>query len=525
MWVVWVVCCLGVFAVRRLEIDLAVINIVSAILVGIAGGLFVIWWTFRSGLPSWIRLLLPVALCVGASVFYSRYEIVGTSGSLVPQFVRRGSLLPDEQLDVGTIAPTADQPVDLLTTSEFDFPRFLGANADSRVTNVQLDPDWETNPPQQLWSREIGAGWSAFAAVNGYAVTLEQRGPWELITCYRVGDGQPVWSHRVESRHATVMGFVGPRSTPTIAEGLVFAMGANGIFRCLNSDGSEKWVRDLFKDYGMSMEEAGKAVAWGRANSPLVVRQHVVIPIGGIRGGECVGLIAMDRETGETVWEGGRYQASYASPVLLNIDGVEQIVSVNENFVSGHDKDTGETLWEHPWEGRSDMNANVSQPMAVDESHLWLSKGYGKGSELVELTHDDNGLWDVEVVWAERVMKTKFSNVAFSDGYAYGLDDGILSCVEVDTGQRMWKRGRYQYGQILLVGDYLLVMSEEGDLALVETNPDEYRELHRIKALEGQTWNTMCLYGDKLLVRNSEQAACYQLTLLEESNPTASTTP
>ncbi len=516
VWVIWLVCGLGILAIRTFPIDLAEINVVTVLLLGVAGALFLKWWCFRSPFPASIRWLLPVVLLVGATVFAARYRLVGTSGSLVPQFARRGVLLHDENL--ASLSEGATQrTVDVTTTSGDDFPQFLGPDRNSRLTGTKLDRDWKANLPEQLWSREIGAGWSGFSAVNGYAFTMEQRGPLEMVTCYAIDTGEPCWSHSIETRHATVLGFIGPRSTPTIHDGRVYAMGANGILRCLQGDdGSVLWIKDLFDSYGMTESLASKAVAWGRAYSPLIVDDRVIIPAGGPRGGKCITLVALDAVSGDTVWEAGDYQVSYASPSLLTIAGVQQIVSVNEDYVSGHDRNTGELLWDHPWEGRSNTNANVSQPHAVGESQLWLSKGYGKGSELLTLTPIDDGLWDVEVEWSERVMKTKFSNIAIRNGFAYGLDDGILCCVEIRTGERQWKKGRYRYGQILLVDDLLLVMSEDGDVALVEASPEAHRELGRFHALDGQSWNTLCLYGDRLLVRNSEQAACYRLKLADE---------
>jgi outer membrane protein assembly factor BamB len=182
--------------------------------------------------------------------------------------------------------------------------------------------------------------------------------------------------------------------------------------------------------------------------------------------------------------------------------------------VTAHDVETGDILWEHPWKGLSIMYAYCSQPVAVDDARVFLSKGYGRGAELIETSPGDDPAseWNTRTLWTNKVMKTKFSNVAIRDGFVYGLDDGILSCIELDTGRRRWKKGRYGYGQILMVDDLLLVMSElRGEVALVEANPDQYVKLGEFNVIEGQTWNNLCLYGDRLLVRNSDEAACIQL--------------
>ena len=172
-------------------------------------------------------------------------------------------------------------------------------------------------------------------------------------------------------------------------------------------------------------------------------------------------------------------------------------------------------LWSCEWKGRSTGDATVPQAVAISENRLLLSKGYGVKAKLIELVPSSAGSWQITTVWEKPVLKTKFTNVAVRDGFAYGLSDGILECIEVDTGDRRWKdrRGDYGPGQILLVDDVILVQAESGDVVMVEANPDELVELGRFPALSDQTWNNLCLYEHFLLVRNSVEAACYELPL------------
>jgi outer membrane protein assembly factor BamB len=256
------------------------------------------------------------------------------------------------------------------------------------------------------------------------------------------------------------------------------------------------------------------AVAWGRAASPLIVDDLVIVPAGGPKGGPHVSLIAFDKHSGDEIWRGGDQQISYSSPVLATMLGVRQILIVNENSASGHDVTTGRELWSYPWPGGSSTNASVSQAVAIDDNGVLLSKGYGGGAEMLRLSHDERGLWYIVSEWKNpRVLKTKFTNVAVRDNYGYGLSDGILECVDLQNGKSQWKRGRYEHGQILLVGNVLLVLTETGELVMVDGTPDGHHELGRLQALTGKTWNTLCLYGNHLLIRNGEEAACYQLTL------------
>ena len=470
------------------------------------------WFVFRSSHAGrlkqavfWLPLLL-LALIVGM------VRVERITGGLGMEFAWRWSSHPDQQLEslAGSQPPESAANID--TTTPLDFPQFLGPDRNSVVTTVRLDPDWTAHPPRVIWRQPMGAGCSSFAVVNDVGVTMEQRGDAELVTCYAVDSGQLLWAHAVQARHETKMGYIGPRSTPTIFGGRIYALGATGVFRCLDGGGNAIWQRDLFADYGFTAAQAEREVAWGRANSPLVVDDLVIVPLGGVAGSRLVGLVALDLQTGETRWESGPYQASYASPGLAELRGVRQILSVNEDVLSSHDPSTGDVLWEFPWPGKSNTNANVSQPNAIDGDRVLLTKGYGTGAELLEVNHID-GEWSVESLWKNaRAMKTKFSNVAIRNGHAFGLDDGVLSCIDLDTGDRRWKKGRFGFGQVLLVGKHLLLLGEHGELAVVAADPDRYQELGVIQALDGQTWCNPVLYGSHLLIRNFEEAACYELS-------------
>ncbi len=506
----------AIVIVRLLPFEPAVINIATGILLAIGLGGLLFWWTFFSGLRVPVRVFPGALLVVGGGLFVLFYKVDGVTAGMIPRFVRRGVPSRDALL-VSEPAQSSRVVVDMTQTTEHDFPRFLGAGGEAVVRGIALDPDWAAHPPKKLWQREVGSGWSAFAAVNGFAVTMEQRGPTERVTCYRIDDGEPAWSHGIEARHETLLGYVGPRATPTIVDGRVYALGATGVLRCLDgASGEPVWIRDLVSEFGMNQQSAEAAVAWGRSGSPLVHEGVVHVPVGGPRDGKKVALLAMNAETGETKWEAGAEQISYASPALITLAGVQQIAQVNENSLVGYALDDGRTLWSVPWPSSSTGAAAASQPRVVGASRLFLSKGYGHGSAVWDFDVNEHGDWDVQSIWESRVLKTKFSSVVVNKGVAYGLDDAILSAVDLATGSRLWKRGRYGFGQILLVGDHLLVLSEKGELALVNATGDEFTEVARIDALSGTTWNPICLYHDRLLVRNSREAACYQLKLADE---------
>jgi outer membrane protein assembly factor BamB len=339
-----------------------------------------------------------------------------------------------------------------------------------------------------------------------------------MTTCYNVETGQLEWAHSTPGRFERVEAGIGPRSTPTIDDGLVYALGVMGHLACLDgANGKPVWEKDLLQEFDISPDDNADIVLWGRAASPLVVGQQLVVPVGGGKTGPLVSLAAFDKRSGTVLWKGGQRQISYSSPNVATLARIEQILTVNEDTASSHDAKTGTVLWEYPWPGRTNRDPNVSQAVPIAPDQVLLSKGYGGGAVLLRLDPATGGAFTAKEVWRNpRVLKTKFTNVAVLGGYAYGLSDGILECVDLANGLSKWKQGRYGHGQILLVGNLLLVMAEQGEMVLVEATPDRANNvLGRFQAIEGLTWNNLALYGPYLLVRNAEEAACYRLPLEE----------
>jgi outer membrane protein assembly factor BamB len=243
------------------------------------------------------------------------------------------------------------------------------------------------------------------------------------------------------------------------------------------------------------------------AASPLVLGDRVIVPAGGPDGRS---LVAYEIERGRRVWSGGSHQAAYSSPIATTLAGTDQIVLLNGSHLVGHSAEDGTLLWQFAWPGGTE---NVSQPVVLPGDRLFVSTGYGVGGKAFRVVGHGDSI-DVELEWESLALKAKFTNVVYRDGYLYGLDDGILACVDAATGERVWKGGRYGHGQILLVDDVLLVQAESGDVVLVRASPDGHDELARLDALDGKTWNPPAIAGHHLLVRNDREAACYELPTL-----------
>ena len=521
-WKVWIfiaftLLIIAIVRTTNITADHAVDNVITASLAFLAICTWVSWFSFYSRHALWVRML-PIAFFVlSVTAFFILNRIDHVSGDLIPVFARRSSFHPDQLLPLPARPTDSDDQngPDFTSNTANDFPQFLGPNRTAKIDGIDLSKDWEQAKPEQIWKQPIGAGWSAFSAVNGYAVTMEQRGPSELTTCYDLKTGKIQWSHATPARYQNKLGGIGPRSTPTVDKGKIFSIGVTGQLKCLNGkDGTVIWEKNIPVEVGSTAAEDRDAIYYGRSNSPLIVDDLLVVSGGGTAEKGFHSLLAYDKETGEEVWRGGTDQISYSSPSLTEICGVRQILIVNEQTVSGHDPHTGKLLWSHAWPGNNLSNSSSSQAVVIGPDKILLSKGYGTGAMLLQISHSCDDQWSADRVWDKHnVLRTKFANVVSKDAHAFGLSDGILQCVEIATGRTKWKKGRYGHGQILLVGDKIIVLAENGTVHLVAANPKKFEELGKFKAIEGISWNNLCLYGPYLLVRNSEQAACFKLPI------------
>ena len=508
-------------------VDQAVRNIITLMLC--CSGLisFLLWFLRESGHTVVAKRCVIAGIVATVAIVAGVVRIERVSGDLVPEFAFRWNPPPDRLLPPqrgAAATPDGETAVSLgpWRQTPTDFPGFLGPTGSCGIDEPVLDPDWQARLPRRLWKRPIGAGWSGFATCGEHAVTLEQRGDDEVVSCHAVPTGEPEWAVSVLARHETVMGGIGPRSTPTIRDGVVYAHGCTGWLHAIDgTTGTVLWKKNVLDEMGIDPVAHAAAVAWGRAASPLVVDDLVIVPAGGPRSRrsaqepEFVSLIAFDRATGQRRWIAGDEQISYATPTLVDFGGRGVIVSINEGHVAGYDPADGHEIWEHPWPGHSNSDASCSQAVPIGDGQLFLSKGYGIGAALLAIDTRDVEPWTLRDVWRNAsVLKTKFTNVALHEGHVYGLSDGILECVRVSDGVRQWKGGRYGQGHVLRVGGLLLVQAESGEVVLVEASPGKHSVRGRLAAIDGQTWNNLCVSGNRLLIRNAEEASCYELPVV-----------
>ena len=377
---------------------------------------------------------------------------------------------------------------------------FRGPRRDGHYTAGPIRTDWTTLRP--MWKQPVGGGFASFVVAGGRAFTIEQRGQDEVAAAYDVLTGRELWTNTWNALLRDSMGGDGPRATPTWHDGRLYVLGGAGEFRALDAaTGRMLWRTNILEDAG-----AGN-IYWGMAASPLIVDNTVVVLPGGDNGQS---VVAYDRESGTRVWGALDDRASYSSPMLVTLAGIRQILTFTATRLVGLSPESGRLLWEFPWENDNEVNA--SQPLIAGSGRVFISSGYGADASMLQLAAGSDGRLTVREMWRTNRMNNVFTSSVLHDGFIYGLDETILTCIDASTGELKWKGGRYGYGQVMLASGHLIVLTEEGELALVRADPAAHQEITRFPAIDGKTWNHPAMSDGILLIRNLEEMAAFDLT-------------
>jgi len=528
------------------DFQIAFIRSTTATLIGSVSGLILLQIAARR---AGRRFLIPKLIVAGSIAAVALLRFDGFNGEMNPRLSWRWNGRPEPPPMVDTVASarpeSSDEAGGDATRADADDvgvestagvkpsagPQSLGFLGNDR-TGIVPTRDFavpsSADDVKVLWNVGVGAGWGSFAVADSIAVTLEQRDREEWVTAYELDTGRLIWKVTENAYHYHPLGGEGPRSTPVIEGSTVYTQGATGIVKAIDlRDGAVLWSVDLLERAGWTQEESETEISWGRSGSPLLVGGLCVVPFGAPAGGksaESRGLIALDKDSGATIWTAGEDQISYASPQLMDFSGDEsdqsddpvdqrQIVIVNEASISGHAVDDGQVLWSFDWDGDSSGGANCSSVVPAGPNRFLIGKGYGGGSALVQIKKGSP--WSAEAIWTStRLMKTKFNHPVVRNGVAYGLSNGMLEAVDLAREQRLWiqpRSGRFGQGQVVLADDVLVAQAETGEVAFCDANPDEYVERYRLPAMQSKTWNIPTSAGRYLLVRNDRQAFCFYL--------------
>ena len=332
--------------------------------------------------------------------------------------------------------------------------------------------------------------------------------------CWDADTGNVIWEHEDTARFTEPVAGPGPRATPTFHEGRIFTLGGAGTLNCLDAaTGTLIWSKDIAVESGRAkLDKAERAPMWGYSSSPLVTHGLVVVFAGGpAKDPEPdKALLAFDATSGELKRHAGTGGHSYVSAQLATLGGVEQILIATDAGVFAYDPETLKELWRYDW--NFEGGQRCCQPAVLDDSDFLIGTAMNQGLKRVRVRHDGS-TWSTKEVWATRSISPYFNDLVVHKDHLYGFDGPFFTCANLEDGKRRWRIRGYGTGQVLLLADQdlLLVVSEQGDIALVAATSDEHRELSRIHAIDGKTWNHPVVAHDRLYVRNGEEAACYEL--------------
>jgi outer membrane protein assembly factor BamB len=384
-----------------------------------------------------------------------------------------------------------------------DWPQFLGPNRNGIASETKLLDTWPEKGPPVLWERAAGEGYSGPVIAGGRLILFHRVNGNELIECLDAATGKEIWKHSDATPYDDPLGKGnGPRSTPAIAGGHVFTLGAAGRLLCLKlTDGKEVWRRELLTDYDVPQS------FFGVGTSPLVEGGHVLVNVGARDGG----IVAFDKDTGKPAWKATTQGASYASPVAATIDGVRHVFFFTREGIVSVDPAHGDVRFSKRWRSRMNASVNAASPVVFD-NYVFFSACYQTGAILLKVRKDG-----CDEVWSnDESLSCHFSTPVYRDGYLYGFDgrqeQGTeLRCVEARTSKVVWSEKGLGCGSIVLCDGRLIVLSEGGELVLVEPDPARYKERARAAVLGRPIRAHPALADGRLYARDDRKLVCWDL--------------
>lgn len=393
-----------------------------------------------------------------------------------------------------------------------DWPQWRGPARDGKSAETGLNTDWNKTPPKELWRRKIGGGYSTFAVLGDRLYTMDRQGDSERILCLAGSNGKELWAFTYPVDFSRFQYNAGPRATPTVVDGRLYAVGATGTFIALElpaeagGQPKELWRHDLIAEFDAALEK------WGMACSPAVAGDLVVVQPGGSQGS----VAAFHRKTGRLVWTALSDSNGYSSPVVADLAGETQVVAFTGEGVAGINLQDGQKRWYFDWPEQ--FHGNIATPI-VAGNFVFISSAYDNGGcALLEIVNE-GGAWEAKLVYKKRgkVMCNHHSTCILHDGYLYGFDKSIFKCVDLRSGTENWVSRKPGKGTLTYADGHLIILSEMGELSLAEATPQACKLKGKVDLFDrAETWAVPVLSRGHLYVRDKEEIVCLDLRPVEK---------
>lgn len=387
-----------------------------------------------------------------------------------------------------------------------EWGQWAGPNRNFHVSARAIAAKWPDSGPKVVWKRPLPYG-SSSVAVDGKRLYTMYRGEdSEVVVSLDAATGKTIWEYKYAAKFLKGMNMAtgpGPHSTPLVDGNRLYTVGVNGKLHCLDKkSGKVLWTRGLIEEMG------GSVMLRGYSNSPMRYKDTLIVMVGG-KGHT---IAALDLKTGATRWMGGDFGNSHSSPVLINVDGEDQLACVVEKAVAGFDPNSGRVLWSHAHENRGgDITSTL---LWGPDNLLFFSGAYQGGSRTLELKQT-GGVTQVKELWFHRQMRVHHSNAMRVGDYVYASNGDfggtVFLCANIKTGEIKWRERAVVRANTLLIGDRAVILDEDGVLHLATLSPDGYKEISKFQVLENLAWTPPSIAGTRLYVRDRKSIAAIEL--------------
>ncbi|MDD5261302.1 MAG: PQQ-binding-like beta-propeller repeat protein [Methylacidiphilales bacterium] len=376
-----------------------------------------------------------------------------------------------------------------------DWPQFRGPKQDGVSTETGINKNWAEKPPQVVWTCELSDdGFGGPCVAQGKVYIVDHQGTDDIVRALDAETGKEIWRFACPGPSQSRNGFTG--ATPTVDHGNVIVIGRKGIVHALKADtGKMIWERDIMADF------KGRFPEWDMNISPVVDDGRLIV----VPGGADASVVALNEQTGETIWRGAGSEPGYATPLVVELDGQKQYVTFTAEGLAGWKPETGQRLWSVPW--ITPHKQNAATPIVMG-NRIFISSAWGAGCALVEVKANNP-----KVLWSNKTMLARFNSPVFWKGFIYGVSEpGNLKCIDAATGELQWEKAGFEFGPVMVVdGALIAVNGKSGAVILIEAKSGNYRELGRIQPLAGSVWTAPIVANGKLLVRNKKTLACLNI--------------